>query len=191
MYILCYVVCKPSTSHAYTKTLHAVPYKCQSVLFIYFYSSSECTLEAVLSEHALSLNIADDIDERQKIPVRRKQIWSDTKRALGRSGFLDTKGLSVTFIGEPAVDGGRPLCEFFRLLMLGIKNDASLFCGSENEKSLTHNVLALQRKEYYYVGKCIAMSLSYGGPGPHFFCETITCVKSQLLLRYQICPTMR
>ena len=122
--------------------------------------------------HALSLNIADGIDERQKIPVRRKHIWTDTKRALVPSGFSDAKGLSVTFICEPAVDDGGPLREFFRLLMLGINNDASLFCGSENEKSLTQ-CLALQRKEYYYVGKCIARSLSYGGSGPHFFCETI------------------
>ena len=97
-------------------------------------------MEAVLSEHTLSTNIANDIDERQKIPVRRKHIWSDTKRALVQSGFSDTTDLSVTFIGEPAVDDGGPLHEFFRLLMLGIKNDASLFCGSENEKSLTQCV---------------------------------------------------
>ena len=58
----------------------------------------------MLSEHALSLNIANDIDERQKIPVRRKHIWSDIKRALVQSGFSDTKGLSVTFIGERAVE---------------------------------------------------------------------------------------
>ena len=121
----------------------------------------------MLSEYALSLNIAHDIDERQKIPVRRKHIW-ETNGALVQSGFSDTRGLSGTFIGEPAVDDGEPLHEFFRLLMLGIKNDASLFCGSENEKSLTHNVLALRRKKYYCVRKCIALSLSYGGPGPHF-----------------------
>ena len=81
------------------------------------------------------------------------------------------KDARVTFIGEPAVDDGGPLHEFFRLLMLGIKKDASLFCGSENEKSLTRSVLALQRKECCYVGKSsvlpcpchmAAMSLSYG-----------------------------
>ena len=70
------------------------------------------------------------------------------------------------------MDDCGPLREFFRLLMLEIKNNANLFCGSENEKSLTHNVLVLQRKEYYYVGKCIALYLSYDGSVPHFFCET-------------------
>ena len=38
---------------------------------------------------------------------------------------------------------------------------------------LQHNILALQRNENFFVGKCIALSISYGGPGPHFLCETI------------------
>lgn len=40
-------------------------------------------------------------DDRQKIAVRRKDIWNDTKRALSQPGFQDGKGLSITFIGEP------------------------------------------------------------------------------------------
>ena len=112
----------------------------------------------MLSDHASGMNTADDIDERLNIPVRRKHIWTDTKRALSRRGSQDSKGLAVTFVGGPAVDGGGPLCEFFRLLMQEIGNDVSLFCGPEDKRS--HNVLALQRNEYYYVGKCIALSLS-------------------------------
>ena len=111
----------------------------------------------------------DDPDDRQKIPVRRKHIWNDTKRALSRDVFQDKKGLSITFIVEPAVDDGGPLHEFFCLLMLEI---TSLFCGPEGRRTPTHNLLALQRNEYFFVGKCIALSISYGGPGPHFLCET-------------------
>ena len=127
----------------------------------------------MLSQHASCLNIAEDPDDRQKIPVRRKHIWNDTKRALSRVVFQDRKGLSITFIGEPAVDDGGPLREFFRLLMLEIGKDTSLFCGPEGRRTPTHNLLALQRNEYFFVGKCIALSISYGGPGPHFLCETI------------------
>lgn len=135
-------------------------------------TSENLSLETVLSTHALSLNIADDSDDRQNIPVRRKHIWSDTKRALSRATFQNRKGLSITFVGEPAVDGGGPLREYFRLLMLEIGNDARLFCGPEGRRTPTHNLLALQQNEYFYAGKCIALSISYGGPGPHFLCET-------------------
>ena len=131
------------------------------------------SLEAVLHEHAMSLYIADDPDNRQKIPVRRKHVWNDTKRALSRLGFQERIGLSVVFIGEPAIDEGGPLREFFRLLMLEIENDSSLFCGAEGNKAPMHNLIALQRNHFFYVGKTISLSLSYGGPGPHFFCETI------------------
>ena len=31
-----------------------------------------------------------------------------------------------------------------------------------------HNTVALERQEFYYVGQCIALSILYGGPGPHF-----------------------
>lgn len=57
--------------------------------------------------------------------------------------------------------------------MLEIGKDTSLFCGPEGRRTPTHNLLALQRNEYFFVGKCIALSISYGGPGPHFLCETI------------------
>lgn len=33
-----------------------------------------------------------------------------------------------------------------------IANDAHLFCGPEGKRIPTHNVLALQRNEYFYVG---------------------------------------
>ena len=137
------------------------------------------SLEAVLHEHAVNLFIADDPDNRQKIPVRRKHVWNDTKRALSRLGFQDRIGLSVVFIGEPAIDEGGPLCEFFRLLMLEIENDSSLFCGAEGNKAPMHNLIALQRNDFFNVGKVISLSILYGGPGPHFIVKQLpsTCVE--------------
>ncbi|XP_062511824.1 G2/M phase-specific E3 ubiquitin-protein ligase-like [Corticium candelabrum] len=72
-----------------------------------------------------------------------------------------------------AVDDGGPLREFFRLLILETGNVVSIFCGSEGKRVPAHNVLALQRNEYFFVGKCIALSITYGGPGPHFFSKSI------------------
>ena len=74
----------------------------------------------------------------------RKHIWNDTKRALSRVVFQDRKDLSITFIGEPAVDDGGLLCEYFCLLMLEIGKDTSLFCGPEDRRTPTHNLLALE-----------------------------------------------
>lgn len=60
--------------------------------------------------------------------------------------------------------------EYFRLLLRSIASNNSLFCGAENRRTAVHNTALLH--QFYYVGQCIALSLLYGGPGPHFFCET-------------------
>ena len=59
-----------------------------------------------------------------------------------------------------------PTREYFRLLMGSLASNNSLFSGADYLYSIT-------REEWiFFVGKCIALSLLYGGPGPHFFCET-------------------
>ena len=73
------------------------------------------------------------------------------------AGLVQDKGLSITFMGELAVDDGGPPCEFFRLLMFVNGKDTSFFCGSEGKRKPTHNFLAC----------------SDGGPGPHFLCKTV------------------
>ena len=35
------------------------------------------------------------------------------------------------------------------------------------------NIVELQKKSFYHVGKMIAMSLVHGGPGPHFFTPAV------------------
>lgn len=62
--------------------------------------------------------------------------------------------------------------EYFRLLMSGLSSNNSLFCGPYLCRTAAHNTALLERKEYFCVGECIAMSLLYGGPGPHFFSNT-------------------
>lgn len=62
--------------------------------------------------------------------------------------------------------------EYFRLLMQEISSNNALMCGAERRRTAIHNTALLQKKEYYYVGQTIALSLLYGGPGPHFFSDT-------------------
>ena len=50
--------------------------------------------------------------------------------------------------------------------------NASLMCGIDGRRTALHNTAALEKKEFYNVGRCIALSIIYSGPGPHFFSET-------------------
>ena len=77
-------------------------------------------------------------EDCQTLAVRRRHIWADTKRALSRPFFNDKIGLNVVFVGEPALDAGGPLREYFRLLWLSVHQNLHLFNGKEmREFSLT------------------------------------------------------
>ena len=71
-------------------------------------------------------------EDRQTLTVRRRLIWADTKRALSHPSFNDKIGLNVVFVGEPALDAGGPLREYFRLLWLSLHQNLHLFNGKEN-----------------------------------------------------------
>ena len=102
--------------------------------------------------------------DRQKITIRRRHIWEDTKRALRRLSFNPCIGLDICFIGEDAQD-----VEYFTLLWPAIARDTSIFSGPKESRSLTHNMLSLKNDDYTIVGKCVSLALVYGGSVPHFF----------------------
>lgn len=134
-------------------------------------SSNQCSLVDVLKEHIASyINVADDPSQRQKISVRRQAIWKGTFRCL-KMPFNFSRGLDVSFVGEGAVDDGGPLREYLRLLLYELGNNCSLFCGPDNCRTAMHNMSALHKEEYLHVGQCIALSILYNGPGPHFFSD--------------------
>ena len=57
-------------------------------------------------------NLHSDKQNTHRITVRRTHIWQDALKAFKRP-FDVKKHLRVTFLGEPAVDGGGPRREFF------------------------------------------------------------------------------
>ena len=87
----------------------------------------------------------------------------------GLSRTLESNGIAITFVGEPAQDAGGPTRELFRLLWKDLNSNASIFCGREDNRIPAHNVLALRQEEFVMVGRCISLALMYGGTGPHFF----------------------
>ena len=87
--------------------------------------------------------------------------------------MIDNIGLKITFIGEDAHDAGGPRREFIRLVMSSMSRDGNLFTGPSFKKTLTHNVIALQKNEFHISGHLIAFSLLYGGPAPHFLSDSV------------------
>lgn len=77
-------------------------------------TSDESSVSDVLKSHFFLVGQVELVPEdRQNIVVRRRHVWQDAKRALGRVNFNECIGLNISFVGEPAVDAGGPLREFF------------------------------------------------------------------------------
>ena len=106
-----------------------------------------------------------------RLKIRRKRVFEDGLREFKR-GFPLDKPFAITFIGEPAVDAGGPLREFFHILLADIANNNNLFEGSEGRVPRP-NVFELEKKTYLYVGQMIATSLLHGGPAPSFFSKAV------------------
>ena len=62
--------------------------------------------------------------------------------------------ISVTFIGEPAVDAGGPSREFLRLLMQDMCK-SSFFEGADDSRVPAHDMVAVENCTYKHMGKLI------------------------------------
>ena len=132
---------------------------------------SQRTVEAILRSHSSEI-LSTDKDDIFRLKVRRRHIWEDALNYF-RKGIPTSKHLRVTFLGEPAVDAGGPLREFFRLLLGELSRNNSLFCGEETARAPLHNVLALSKNTFKHVGCMMAASLLNGGPAPSFFADFV------------------
>ncbi|XP_019862007.1 PREDICTED: G2/M phase-specific E3 ubiquitin-protein ligase-like [Amphimedon queenslandica] len=120
------------------------------------------SLEVLLRSHQSNVI---KYDQFHRITVHRSHIFSDALTAM-RKGFDKSSNLRITFIGEPAVDAGGPLREFFRLVMKDAVSNNSLFQGPEDSRSPAHNVIELKKSTYKFLGEIFALSIVHGGPGP-------------------------
>ena len=139
--------------------------------FIFYCSIDHHSVEVLLKTHASEV-LSDDEEDVFRLRVRRRHIMEDSLQFFKR-GIPVYKHLCVTFLGEPAVDAGGPLREFFRLLLGEISSNSMLFCGEETARIPMHNVLELSKQTFRYVGQIIAASLLNGGPSPGFFADFI------------------
>lgn len=128
-------------------------------------------LRSILWNHRLDVLSSDQTDTfRMKIHPR--SVLEDTLYHL-RHGLPLHKNLKMVFLGEPAVDVGGPLREFFHILVSSIAHNHLLFAGEEGNRVPTHNILELEKRSYFYVGEILAVSIVHGGPAPSFFTEAV------------------
>ena len=127
-------------------------------------------MKSILNTHRLQV-LPLNPDETCRLNIRRTKLWEDTLHAF-RHGLQLHKHLRVTFIGEPAVDTGSPLREFFHLLMKAVAGNNNLFTGDRG-RIPTSNLAAVENKTYFYIGQMLALSLLHGGPAPSFFCGAV------------------
>ena len=135
------------------------------------YRANHRAVEALLMSYSSGI-LSTDKDDIFRLKVRRKHIWEDALDYF-RRGIPTSKHLRVTFFGEPAVDAGGPLREFFRLVLGELSRNNSLFCGVKTARAPLHNVIALSKKTFKYVGCMLAASLINGGPAPGFFADFV------------------
>ena len=126
------------------------------------------SLSAILAEHREKYL---DIDKFNTYRIR-VQLWDDGCEELRRN-FNVRKHLKVKFIGEKGEDGGGPKREFFFQIMEAMGNQHMLLGGPKGSCTPKHNVMALQSKQFYLIGKIIALSVLNGGPAPKFFSQPI------------------
>lgn len=137
---------------------------------LYLYSC-DVAVSTLLRSHRVKL-LPVNPDESQRIVIRRKHVWADALHRF-KTGLNVKQYIKITFVGEPAVDQGGPLREFFCILIGDIARNNNLFSGSEISRVPVHNMPELSKKTYYYIGSMLALSIIHGGPAPAFLATAV------------------
>ena len=113
------------------------------IIYLFVFTNNR-TLAEILRE--IRANI--DGDRVSLINVRRRAIWEDTCRQLGRKQFSPNNRLSVKFAdnqggSEGAVDLGGPKREFLRLAVKAANEESAIFVGPPGCRSLFPNTTGM------------------------------------------------
>ena len=103
-----------------------------------------------------------------RLTINRNSIFEDSIAYFKMRNFDYTARIKVTFEGEPAVDGGGPVREFFTILMRQLLSSSShvgLFEGTNSHFLPLHNTDALRSNLFKVAARMVAASVIHGGPG--------------------------
>ena len=87
-----------------------------------------------------------DSSKNFRIKVRRHHVWEDTMIKLQRDENAINNPIKVQFIGEPAVDQGRPSREYFGLINEAAERKLI------TQSAFRHNISALKDRQVATVG---------------------------------------
>ena len=147
-------------------------HKClYNIIATFLFLRDEVSVDAILHAEKIK-RLPVDTSQYQRIVIRRRHLWEDALERF-QLGINFHKYIHVTFIQDPAVDEGGPLREFLRLLMGRVATNNCLFCGGEDCRVPTPNMMELEKRTYQHVGEMIAVSLIHGGPAPSFFASSV------------------
>ena len=130
-------------SWLYQCSCHAIVLR--KSFFLFSEELPVCTLLRKFSQSILPL----DEEDKSRLVIRRKHLFVDAFHKF-RGGIDLNKHLSITFVGEAAVDTGGPLREFLCLLNASMFRCNNLFCGSETLRVPTHNTLELEKRSFFF-----------------------------------------
>ena len=128
---------------------------------------TNCEMERILHDHRST--VLSSGDATQRINIRRSQLFGDALAAFTRPSFNPACHLKVRFIGEPAVDEGGPMREFFRLFTQSLSMAGSFFQTSPRGILPAHNILALGKNSYKTAGMILSVGVVHGAQSPMCF----------------------
>jgi hypothetical protein len=106
----------------------------------------------------------------------RDSIFEDSIAFFKQRKFDFTVPIKNTFSGEPAIDGGGPVREFFTILVRELLSSASNICLFEGRNSRflpIHNTDAVRSNLFKVAGRIVAASVCHGRPGFPVFSRAI------------------
>lgn len=111
----------------------------------------------------------------RRLTVARDSIFEDSIAFFKERSFDFSKAIKITFEGEPAIDGGGPLREFFTILMRTLLSSTSirLFEGRGSCFLPIHNTDALRSNLFKIAGRMVTSSIIHGGPGLPIFSHAV------------------
>ena len=68
---------------------------------------------SLIKDVLMNLGASVNKDKTNRVSIRRKRAWQDYVSVRQRKGFDPSGGFTIRFLGEPSVDCGGPLREFF------------------------------------------------------------------------------
>ena len=107
-------------------------------------------------------------DSLKRLTISSNSSFEDSIAFFKLGNLEFTMRIKVTFKGEPAVDGGGPVREFFTILMRQLLFSSCHVCLFEGRNSHflpLHNTDALRFSLFNVAGRMVAASVCHGGPG--------------------------